>query len=111
MGFKEIYLLGVDMTNILYMYDEDYHVEDGGHFYEKDEKLKSFYKNKFKIHRNEENLKIYGRVFESLRLTNDYCVKNGIKIVNLTPKSALDTFPVGKYEELFKFGKTVQHIV
>lgn len=100
MGFSEIYLLGVDMTGVLHTYDEKGEFKDSGHFFESDERLAEYESKKFNVRKNEEMLKIYGKVFQQFRLAYEYAKKRGIKIVNLTASGALDIFPIGKYKKI-----------
>lgn len=102
MGFKEIYLLGTDMTGVLHTYDENWEFKDAGHFFKSDEKLSRYEEKKFEVRKNEEMLKVYAGVFQIFRQAYDYANKHGIKIVNLTPTGALDIFPLGKYEDVVK---------
>lgn len=102
LGFKEIYLIGCDMTGFVNVYDENGDINFGGHFYEKDNKREVQYMTELHRQRtNEFMLKAYGYVFELFRLTQEYALKNDIKIYNATKGGTLDVFPRIKYEELF----------
>ncbi|HAM96754.1 MAG: hypothetical protein UR96_C0003G0057 [candidate division WS6 bacterium GW2011_GWC1_36_11] len=102
LGFSEIYLIGCDMTGVVVIYDENEEVDYGGHFYEeKNKKEVKYMKELHKERSNEFMLKAYGFVFELFRLTQDYALKNNIKIYNATKGGSLDVFPRIKYEKLF----------
>jgi len=102
MGFKEIYLLGCDMTCVVTVYEEDDDISYGGHFFEDDhpkeiERLKQLHRSRS----NEFMLKAYGYVFELFRKTLDYAIEHKIKIYNVGRGGALDVFPKLRYEDLF----------
>lgn len=102
LGFRKIYLVGCDMTGFVNVYDENENIDFGGHFYEKDNKREVKYMTELHRQRtNEFMLKAYGYVFELFRLTQEYALKNDIKIYNATKGGTLDVFPRIKYEELF----------
>ena len=102
LGFTEIYLIGCDMTGFVSIYDEKDDINYGSHFYEeKNKKEVKYMKKLHKERTNEFMLKAYGYVFELFRLTQDYALKNNIKIYNATKGGALDVFPRIKYEKLF----------
>ena len=70
--------------------------------FEKDNKREVQYMTELHRQRtNEFMLKAYGYVFELFRLTQEYALKNDIKIYNATKGGTLDVFPRIKYEELF----------
>lgn len=102
MGFSEIILIGCDMTGFVKVYDETDNISYGGHFYdEKSVGDKEFLVKAHTERTNEFMLKSYGYAFELFRLTNDYAVKKGVKIINATQGGILDVFPRVKFTSLF----------
>lgn len=81
MGFKEIYLLGVDFTNGIDSINEKY-----GHFY-KEEKLTSFGFNSM--------------VYLAYESAKCYADTHGIKIYNATRGGRLDVFERIEFDKLF----------
>lgn len=106
MGFSEIYLLGVDMTGITAIYDETGIKKDGGHFFDGKRELDVHYKKLVNSRDNEFMLIVYSKVFAKFRLAKEYAQKHGIKIVNLTPRGALDIFPLGDLNSVLKKNET-----
>lgn len=78
MGFKEIYLLGIDHSIGHFVSEEEYH-NGKSHF----------------------NLEL-SLVEKFMRKAKEVCDSIGINIINLTDGSALDVFPMEKYEDIIE---------
>lgn len=86
MGFKEINLLGADMTSFLSRVNS----EDGEknmHVYGRHKELTE------KRFNTEFYLKTFGKTMENFRYVHNYAKKNGIIIINATESGILDVFP------------------
>jgi len=95
MGFKEIVMLGVDMTGFIGTMQTNCGQEDKyGHVYDK------CYNKRKKINTNEYYLKLYGRTFEQFRYFASNMSKYNIKIVNATAGGLLDVFPSVDYYQI-----------
>tara|TARA_R110002126_G_scaffold181187_2_gene329920 strand:- start:8055 stop:8963 length:909 start_codon:yes stop_codon:yes gene_type:complete len=103
MGFKEIYLLGVDMTGFLEYYEYNKLNDQWGHFYDKSqedqEKLMNFM-NKNNID-NEFNLKNLGKTFQQFKTIQNYALRKKVKLFNASNQGALDVIPRVDYEKIF----------
>lgn len=84
MGFKEVYLLGVDC-----------HYESGKENYIKD------YNSAVKENNFEENIWLNSKMREAYIIAKQYAEKNGIKIYNASSKSKLDVFERKNIKEIF----------
>src|SRR6056297_1397879 len=103
MGFKEIYLIGVDMTGFLEHFEHNKTNEQWGHFYAKSEEEKAYVleiekKKKFD---NEFYLKTYGKTLEQLKLMYAYAAKCNVKLLNASQHGAIDFIPRVDYNSLF----------
>ncbi|KKP77935.1 MAG: hypothetical protein UR73_C0007G0020 [candidate division WS6 bacterium GW2011_GWF1_35_23] len=102
MGFKKIYLMGVDMTSFLVNYE---YKDEGGfnqqyaHFYKEEERMKKLLLKAWSKSNNEIALKNMAQCFEIFRFLKTYGKRNGVEIVNLTKGGALDVFERRKFEE------------
>ena len=102
MGFKKINLIGCDATSIyaiLNAAEENKDIEIHG--YENDN-AKDIYKkiiNKMKL---AESLFWESFTFLGYERLNELCVQKGIKLVNLTDKSLIDSIPKEYCENLYK---------
>ena len=106
MGFKEIYLLGIEQTDIIAWLQGRLGIDSVYHVYESNDS------DKLIDHMEEVNplvgtLKGYARIFHLYKEIYYYCQKQGINVYNCTPKTLVDSIPKRKYEELFytKFGE------
>lgn len=103
MGFKEIYLLGVDMTGFLEHFEYNKINDQWGHSYsktqEEKEKIKTILSER-KID-NEFYLKTYGKTFEHLKLMQTNVSAKNAKLFNASEYGALDFIPRVDYEKLF----------
>lgn len=103
MGFAEIYLLGCDCTGILtdlaVMQQQS---EVGGYAYDFDEedqrRLKAFYETHIHL---EDTFFGWANIFKGYRYVGAYCAQHGVKLLNATRTTALDTVPRVRYESLF----------
>ena len=104
MGFKEIYLLGVDMTGFLEHFEYNKVNEQWGHSYTKTEEEKAFVLKTLKKNNidNEFYLKTYGKTLEQLKLMYAHATKNNVKLLNASEHGAIDFIPRVKYNALFK---------
>lgn len=101
MGFKEIYLLGCDATlmndafkKLLNEQAEPLHcygtTEEESHTTTKVIESGSF----------PESLSCYTEMFYAYKYIHEYCVMNGIKLVNLSEKTLIDSIPRDKFENI-----------
>ena len=102
MGFKQIYLIGCDMTGFLEFYiskrignDDQY-----GHVYYRDDEMRERLQKIINIHDNEFYLKNYAKMFEIYKEIRAMCSGRDIKIINITDGGALDVFERECYEEI-----------
>ena len=103
MGFKEIYLLGVDMTGFLEYFEYNKINDQWGHSYSKTEKekekiLKVLIDNNID---NEFYLKTYGKTFEHLKVMQNNVLAKNAKLLNASGHGALDFIPRVDYEKIF----------
>ncbi len=103
MGFKEIYLLGVDMTGFLEHFEYNKINDQWGHAYSKtqgeNEKIIKIL-NEQKID-NEFYLKTYGKTFEHLKTMQTNVLAKNAKLFNASEQGALDFIPRVDYENIF----------
>lgn len=106
MGFKEIYLLGVEQTNIIDSIGA-YLGKSAVHYaYETDTKeISAAYVNAVQTRPLEIILKGYARIFQLYKEIYKYCLKQGIKVYNCTPETLVDSIPKISYESLFERGE------
>ncbi len=102
MGFKEIYLIGCDMTSFIETMNYNatrnfisYHAYDID-----DEDKKALDKNK-KIRDNAYMLKDYYITFEIFKKIKEFADEKSIRIINSTKNGLLDMYPRKDYESLF----------
>lgn len=103
MGFKEIYLLGVDMTGFLEYYEYKKLNSQWGHFYDKSEEEQEkliIYMNEKNID-NEFNLKNLGKTFQQFKIVQKDALRKKVKLANASDHGALDVFPRVPYDEIF----------
>lgn len=103
MGFKEIYLIGVDMTGFLEHFEYNKVNSQWGHSYTKTEEeiqliLKTLEEKKID---NEFYLKTYGKTLEQLKLMFVHTTKNKVKLLNASKHGAIDFIPRVDYDQLF----------
>jgi len=103
MGFKEVYLIGVDMTGFLEHFEYNKVNSQWGHSYAKtDEEIAFVLKTlKEKNIDNEFYLKTYGKTLEHLKLIFSHASKNNVKLLNASGHGAIDFIPRVDYDELF----------
>lgn len=108
MGFKEIYILGCEMTGILqnYVKNDDVSFKKNGHAYEYSENEKKDLKNLLENLGNEKLLWCFFRMFELFRKINEYSKRQEIVIKNLTTGGALDIFERDRLENIIKVDKS-----
>ncbi len=103
MGFKEIYLLGVDMTGFLEHFEYNKTNDNWGHSYAKTDEEKEKIKSYLKEHQidNEFYLKTYGKTFEHLKTMQANVLEKNAKLFNASEHGALDFIPRVDYETIF----------
>lgn len=104
MGFKEIYLLGVDMTGFLEHFEYNKINDQWGHAYHKTQEEKE--KNmQTLIEMNIDNefyLKTYGKTLEQFKLIKKYAQSKNVKLSNASQHGALDVLERVNYNDIFK---------
>lgn len=109
LGFSEIYLLGVDMTDFFKMYEYSWEGKVDPkyeHFYEHSkEEDKIFKEVMFPESTNEARLRVAADKLMFFRYINDIAIKKNVKIVNMTEGGGLDVFPREKYSDWIKKNK------
>lgn len=103
MGFKEIYLLGVDMTGFLEHFEYNKVNNQWGHSYTKTEEeialiLKTLKKNNID---NEFYLKTYGKTLEQLKIMLSNASRKNVKLLNASDHGAIDFLPRVNYDKIF----------
>lgn len=103
MGFKEIYLMGVDMTGFLENFEYNKINDQWGHSYVKTEEEKAFVLKMLKENNidNEFYLKTYGKTLEQLKLIYAHATRNNVKLLNASQHGAIDFIPRIDYNQLF----------
>ena len=103
MGFKEIYLLGCDCTSLLVNFksalDEN---DDKDYAYSLSENEKKRMKKMVSDTKLENYISITLELFRDYRLLYEYCNNNGIKLVNCSCKTVLDSIPRIPLKEVLK---------
>jgi hypothetical protein len=103
MGFKEIYLLGVDMTGFLEHFEYNKVNNQWGHSYTKSEEEIAFILQTLKKSNidNEFYLKTYGKTLEQLKIMLSHATRNNVKLLNASEHGAIDFIPRVEYNQLF----------
>lgn len=103
LGYKEIYLLGVDMTGFLEHFEYNKINDQWGHSYSKtqEEKEKIIQILAEKNIDNEFYLKTYGKTFEHLKYMHKYALKQQVDLMNASAHGAIDFLPRVDYDQLF----------
>lgn len=101
MGFKEIYLLGCDCTNVVTAVNTRLQDGNGAEYaYEISQNEKNRMQQRNSKIMMEDELKSFSEVFRAYRLFGQYCSKRGIDLINCTNGGLLDSLPRKKYEEV-----------
>ena len=100
MGFKEIILIGCDMTSFY----ENFAANAGRcvsyHVYDMTEETKKRYQTSKSAHDNTYMLKDYAITFDIFKKIANYADENGIKIINATEGGILDMFARQNFQDL-----------
>lgn len=107
MGFKRVFLLGVDMTGFLETFEYSVVNRKWGHVYSKTphEVENQIINKRTRGHDNEFYLKAYGRTFEQFKIMRDIALKKGALIVNTSRHGALDVFDRADFEDVVNEGR------
>lgn len=102
MGFKEIYLLGIEQTDILDSLGGRLGKPPVHYAYEvKTEEAFNIYVKGIQSEPLEMMLRGYARIFQLYKLVYEYCCKQGIEVYNCTPETLVDSIPKKDYNTLF----------
>lgn len=101
MGFKEIYLIGCDMTSFYENFAANVGKFESFHAYELTEDDKNSYKSVKEIHDNAFMLHDYAITFDIFKGIRRYCEDNNIQVINATDGGILDMFPRANFQNLF----------
>tara|TARA_R110002096_G_scaffold229836_1_gene419443 strand:- start:2133 stop:3029 length:897 start_codon:yes stop_codon:yes gene_type:complete len=103
MGFKEIYLLGVDMTGFLEHFEYNKVNNQWGHSYSKTEEETALILKTLKEYNidNEFYLKTYGKTLEHLKIMLANANRDNVKLLNASDHGAIDFVPRVNYDNLF----------
>lgn len=106
MGFKEIYLLGIEQTDIIASIERYRNKYSNPYAYEQtEEELKNIGPQIVNLEPLESMLKGYTNIFHLYKEVYLYCQKQGADLYNCTPASLVDSIPKKEYESLFRHGK------
>lgn len=102
MGYKEIYLLGTDQTNIIgnikaYISES----EASEYAFQLSDEQKRWKNSKLTSYTLPETLRGYARIFELYDELNEYCEKKAVRIFNCSPNTLIQNIPKIDYKELF----------
>lgn len=99
MGYSEIYLLGCETTGLLNTINNYLHrdIKDYAYDISKNESKRML--GMMKEYDMEHEFKSWGIVFHQYKLLNRYCIDRGVKLINCTPESIIDSL---EYIELSK---------
>ena len=100
MGFEEIYLLGVEQTNIFDTINMYLGIGPSNYVYAEEKSSDSWMQLRT-LHTLDEQLRGYARIFELYKEIYRYCRNMGVEIYNCTPESLIDSIPKKEYESLF----------
>lgn len=104
MGFKDIYLIGVDMTSVFLTYEADDEgqpiIMENSHAHDYSEESKLDILTRFKYD-NEFMLYNYANTFTIFKHIRKYTEKRGVNVFNATKGGGLDVFERVRYESLF----------
>lgn len=104
MGFKQIYLMGCDMTGFLEFYTSKKIEKDNqyGHLYYRDDEMRKKMQKIINMHDNEFYLKNYAKMFEIYKEIKIMCSGRDIRVINITDGGALDVFERECYENIIR---------
>ena len=107
MGFKEIYLLGCDSTNILSVINNALNIpNENVHAYDKDD-VNMHDRMILNSHMMSDIFMNYYRVFFGFKRLNDLCVQEGIKFFNCSSTTIVNEVPRMNLEDVLKAGKEI----
>lgn len=103
MGFKEIYLLGIEQTDIIASIEMYRNKYSNPYAYEQtEEELKNVGPQLVNLEPLEDMLRGYANIFHLYKEIYSYCQRLGISVYNCTPASLVDSIPKKEFESLFR---------
>ena len=106
MGFSEIYILGCDNTSLMVTMKSSLHINDDSDYaYNVTENEKK--RMEYIVQKNglEEYTQAYLETLKGYRKLYSYCSRRGIKLVNCSAQTVIDSIPRKKYEDVIAGGK------
>lgn len=106
MGFSEIYILGCDNTSLMVTMKSSLHINDDNDYaYNVTENEKK--RMEYIVQRNglEEYTQSYLETLKGYRKLCNYCNKRGIRLVNCSAQTVIDSVPREKYEDVISGGR------
>ena len=102
MGFKEIYLLGVEQTNIIDDIEAYLGKTAKSYAYDNPDNEEEAYFQLVNETPLELTLRGYARIFQLYREIYNYCIKKGVKVYNCTPKTLINSIPKKDFKSVFE---------
>lgn len=103
MGFKEIYLLGCDNTAILACFNSFLQNDISENYtYSLSENERKRMANIVEISTMENTINAHLMTLYDYRALNNYCKRKGVKIINCSEKTLIDSLERGKLEDVLK---------
>lgn len=102
MGYKEIYILGIEQTNILDNIEAYLGKSVSRYAFDYgDQHSKSIVNEALTMQPLESLLKSYAKIFHLYKEVYLFCQRRGIQVYNCTPESLVDSIPLCDYYSLF----------
>jgi hypothetical protein len=103
MGFGEIYLLGCDTTSIVTTIKSAMQSNDDSDYaYSLTENEKKRMQGLLKRNRLEDYVLAYYNSLREFRITKELCDKKGIKLINCSQTTVVDSLPRMRFESVIK---------
>lgn len=102
MGFEEIYLLGVEQTDIIDCIEAYLGNTAQNYAYDNPKNEGKSYFQLYDEVPLELNLRGYARIFQLYKEIYNYCIKQGVKVFNCTPKTLINTIPKKDFNSVFE---------